>query len=299
MRRLPLPPRRLGPLPEIPWPETDEILSSWVARSAAMYRTRPEVLLEQVGVIEHSPIILDRQATPADLESLAIAMHSSPQAIRQMSFAGQSHEALEFVAHRSPIWTCHRCATEFACRGLVQVRLRQWFVAVASWCRRCGGPLSRTRAGRTIREILARGDLCERHTFVSERLARAFDHERPVGAVTHAMRALAAPVPRDKKALYVARNRGRLPDWADRTQPLLWQLVGTSQLRGQAYEYRSWRPPANRPYAAWPYVGQIAATTGLIVLIEAGMAMWSILRDLGLVEPDDELVVRNIFVTSG
>jgi hypothetical protein len=145
MSRPILPPRRPGPLPEIPLAENDEILSSWLSRSAALYRARPEALLEQVGLTELSPAILERQGTPADLDRLSAAMYSSPQAIRRMSFAGQPREALELVAHRAPLWTCRQCAEEFISRGLAQIRLRQWFIAVASICRRCGGRLTQTR----------------------------------------------------------------------------------------------------------------------------------------------------------
>jgi hypothetical protein len=41
-------------------------------------------------------------------------------------------------------------------------------------------------------------------------------------------------------------------------------------------------------------VGQIAATVGLTVLDQAGMEMWGLLRDLGLVDYGDEVAVRNI-----
>src|SRR5262245_57109596 len=34
-----------------------------------------------------------------------------------MSFAGKPREALEFVAHKKPIWTCRQCAREFAGRS--------------------------------------------------------------------------------------------------------------------------------------------------------------------------------------
>lgn len=301
MSRFGLPPRPPGPLPEIPPAEADEILSSWLSRTAAVYRARPETLLEQVGVIEIAPAILDRDATPTDLERLAVAMRSSPQAIQRMSFTGQPREALEFVAHRAPLWTCPRCAREFADRGPVPIKLRQWFVAVASWCRRCGGRLvlTRTFTARAIDAIIAAGELYEQHALVCQRLASAFDTERPIGAITRAMRALAAPLPTNKQALYRARNRGQLPCCPDQAPPLLWQLAGTERLRRHAHSYRYWRPPGHRPYAAWPLVGQIAMTVGLAVLTQAGMEMWGILRDLGLVDPDDELVVRDILAGAG
>jgi hypothetical protein len=55
MRRSRIPPRRPGPLPEILLAENDEVLSSWLTRSAAFYRVRPETLLEQLGISEVVP----------------------------------------------------------------------------------------------------------------------------------------------------------------------------------------------------------------------------------------------------
>ena len=296
MRRSSIPARRPGPLPEILLAENDEVLSSWLTRSAALYRARPETLLEQLGISELVPAVLDRRVLPMDLERLSVAMRSSPEAIRRMTFTDETPEALEFVTHRFPLWTCRRCASEFIGRDIAQARLRNWFIAVASKCRRCGGQLTpvRTRASRALHNIIADGEPYEIHARVRDRLAFAFDTGRPVGAVTRAMKALAAPVPMDKQARYVARNRGRLPCGPDRVPPLLWQLAGTRKLRRLMHGYQCWRPPDARPYAAWPPAGQIAATMGLTVLAAAGMAMWDLLADLGLVEHGDHLVVKDI-----
>src|SRR5208337_274905 len=100
MRRSWIPPRRPGPLPEILLAEDDEVLSSWLTRSAALYRARPETLLEQLGISELVPTVLDLRVLPMDLERLSVAMRSSPEAIRRMTFTGELPEALEFVAHR-------------------------------------------------------------------------------------------------------------------------------------------------------------------------------------------------------
>jgi hypothetical protein len=296
MRRSWIPPRRPGPLPEIMLAENDEVLSSWLTRSAALYRVRPETLLEQLGISEIVPAVLDRRALPMDLERLSVAMRSSPEAIRRMTFTGEAPEALEFVTHRRPFWTCRRCASEFAGRDLAQVRLRTWFIAVASRCRRCGGHLTPLRAGvsRALRDIIAEGEPYELYATVRDRLAHAFETGRPVGAATRAMRALAAPVPTNKRARYVARNRGRLPCCPDRVPPLLWQLAGTQKLRRLMHGYQYWRPPDGRPHAAWPPAGQVAATVGLTVLAAAGIAMWGLLADLGLVEQGDQLVLKDI-----
>ena len=51
----------------------------------------------------------------------------------------------------------------------------------------------------------------ERHAFICQRLAGTFDDDRPIGAVTRTMRALAAPLPTNKRSYIRARKRGRLP----------------------------------------------------------------------------------------
>ena len=296
MRRSWIPSRRPGPLPEILLAEHDEVLSSWLTRSAALYRARPETLLDQLGISELAPAVLDRRALPMDLERLSVAVRSSPEAIGRMTFTDETREALEFVAHRFPLWTCRQRVSEFMARDLAQARLRTWFIAVASRCRRCGGQLTpvRARTSRALHNIIADGDPYDTHVRVHDRLELAFESGQPFGAVTRAMKALAAPVPTEKGARYIARNRGRLPYGPDRAPPLLWQLAGTWKLRRLMHGYEYWRPPDGRPYATWPPVGQIAAITGLTVLAAAGMAMWELLADLGLVEHGDHLVVKDI-----
>jgi hypothetical protein len=106
-----------------------------------------------------------------------------------------------------------------------------------------------------------------------------------------ALNTLAAPLPTDARAFYRQRRRGRLPDYPGQTPPLLWQLAGTKQLRRCGHNYSYWRPPAHRPYVAWPLVGQIAATVGLTVLERASPEMWDRLKALGLVEYGDRLIV--------
>jgi TniQ len=283
MRRSWIPPRRPGPLPEILLAENDEVLSSWLTRLAALYRARPDTLLDQLGISEVVPAVLDRRALPMDLKRLSVAVRSSPEAIQRMTFTNETPEALEFVSHRFPLWTCRRCASEFMARDLGQARLRTWFIAVASRCRRCGGQLTsvRSRTSRALHNIIADGEPYEFHARVLDRLAVAFETGRPVGAVTRAMKALAAPVPTGKQARYIARNRGRLPYGPDRSPPLLWQLAGTKKLRRLMHGYEYWRPPDGRPYAAWPPAGQVAATVGLTVLAAAGMAMWELLPTSG------------------
>jgi hypothetical protein len=233
--------------------ENDEILSSWLTRSAALYRVRPETLLEQLGISEVVPAVLDRRALPMDLERLSVAMRSSPEAIPRMTFADETPGALVFVARRFPLWTCRRPIAEFPRGELAQVRLRTWFIVVAPRYRRCGGHLTTdcARASRALHNIIADGEPYELYATVRDRLAHAFKTRLPVGAVTGAMRALAAPVPTNNWVRYLARNRGRMPSCPHRVPPLLWQLAGTQNLLQLMHGYQYWRPPDARPYAAW------------------------------------------------
>jgi hypothetical protein len=89
-----------------------------------------------------------------------------------------------------------------------------------------------------MRDIVADGEPYELYAVVRDRLASAFENRRPVGAVTRAMRALAAPVPTNARVRYIARKRGRMPIGPDRTPPLLWHLAGTRQLRQLMHGYR-------------------------------------------------------------
>ena len=82
--------------------------------------------------------------------------------------------------------------------------------------------------------------------------------------------------------------------YPSQTPPLLWQLVGTKQLRRHAHNNRFWRPPAHQPNVARPLVGPIAATVGLTVLEQADLEMWDQLKALGLVEYGDQLIVNEI-----
>ena len=155
------------------------------------------------------------------------------------------------------------------------------------------------RNGRAVRNIVAAREFYEVHAFVCAKLAQAFEDKRPIGAAIRAIKALAAPLPTNKNVRYIARSRGRLPSDPGRTPPLLWQLVATRQLRRHAHDYRNWRPSVSRPYAAWPPAGQVLATVGLNALAQAGIAMWGLLADLGLVKSGDELVVNGILTDAG
>jgi hypothetical protein len=64
-----------------------------------------------------------------------------------------------------------------------------------------------------------------------------------------------------------------------------WRSYGNDQLPALATA----SPP---PVRSMALVGQIAATVGLTVLEEAGMAMWDQLKSLGLVEYGEQFIVK-------
>ena len=180
-----LPPRRVGPLPIIPEPETDEILSSWLTRVAANYNAKLSSLLEQIGCLENNPYLLDRRPTQSDIDIIALSLRRSRSEIAAMTFSGVAPAALDFVARNAPPLRCYKCCAEFGARGLHGVLMRGWHLTVATTCRRCGAFLrpSRHRIGSIIGDAIRdeefrsiHGDVCralERNTDDGDVMAAA------------------------------------------------------------------------------------------------------------------------------
>jgi hypothetical protein len=295
MRRASLPPRRTGPLPIIPEPETDEILSSWLTRVAAVYNAKLSSLLEQIGCLETSPSLLDRRPEANDIDILALSLRRDRSEIIDMTFFGAAPEALDFVTHGAPGLRCYKCCAEFGARGLHGVILRRWHLTVATNCRRCGNFLrpSRHRVGAIINDAIRDEEFRSIHKNVCYAIERGADDGPAMAAVRRGMRALAAPIPIKRKTRTVARRRGKLPDSVERPPPLLWQMIDMARFRRIAGNYKGWAPPSNRPFASWPPVGQVAATLGLHALAQCP-STWGFLCDVNLVECDDDLHVRRV-----
>jgi hypothetical protein len=128
-------------LPVAPLPLSDELLSSWLARTSSYYGTTTKELLEQIGCIETSLEILDRSAEPADLVALAFALRAEPAALLESSFNAIPGPVLNFISPWAKLRECPRCTVEFRLRNTTAV-LRQWCVAFAVTCRRCGQSLT-------------------------------------------------------------------------------------------------------------------------------------------------------------
>lgn len=285
----------MGPLPIIPEPEVDEILSSWLKRVAAVYNAQPSSLLEQIGCFETDPLMLDRRPEPADIEVIALSLRRKRTEIVDMTFSGVASEALEFVTHRRPGLRCYKCCAEFGARGLHGVVMRRWHVTVATNCRRCGEFLrpSRHRVGAIIHDAIRDEEFRSIHTHVCRAIEMGTEDRLAMAAVSRGLRELSAPIPINRKARSVARRRGRLPDSVDCPPPLLWQLIDMARFRRLACDYGRWAPPCGRPFAAWPPVGQIATTLGLHALAQCP-STWGFLCDVNLVECDDDFHVRQL-----
>jgi len=276
-------------------PEADELLSSWLARTTAIYDAKPSSLLEQIGCLETNPLILDRRPEQTDIDILVLSLRRKRTDIAEMTFADVASEALEFISHGAPGLRCYKCCAEFAARGLHGVVMRRWHVIVATNCRRCGEFLrpSRHRVGTIINGAIRDEEFRSIHTHVCRAIDNGANDGLAMAAVSRGMRALAAPIPTKGKARTVARRRGRLPESVDRPPPLLWQMIDMARFRSMARDYGSWAPPSNRPFATWPPVGQIAATLGLHAMAQCP-STWGFLCDVNLVDYDDDFHVRQL-----
>lgn len=290
-----IPARRMGPIPIIPEPEVDELLSSWVTRTADIYYAKPSSLLEQIGCIETSPLMLDRRPEPADIDVIALSLRKTRAEIVDMTFSGVALEALEFVTHNRPGLRCYKCCAEFGARGLHGVVMRRWHLTVATNCRKCGEFLrpSRHRVAAIINDAIRDEEFKSIHTHVCRAIEKGTNDGVTMAAVSRGLRALAAPIPTKGKTRTVARRRGRLPESVDRPPPLLWQMIDMARFRRLAGDYGRWAPPCGRPFAAWPPVGQIATTLGLHALAQCP-STWGFLCDVNLVDYDDDFHVRRL-----
>ena len=295
MPRSDLPTRRAGSLPIIPVPEADELLSSWLARTAAIYMAKPSSLLEQIGCVETNPALLDRRPEQSDIDIVATSLRRRRDEIVEMTFSGVALEALEFVTHSKPGLRCYKCCAEFGARGLHGIIMRRWHVTVATTCRRCREFLrpSRHRIGAIVNDAIRDEEFRSIHTHVCRAIERGANDRPAMAAVSRGLRALAAPIPTKGKTRNAARRRGQLPESVNRPPPLIWQMIDMARFRRVARDYGGWAPPMGRPFATWPPVGQIAATLGLHAIAQCS-STWGFLCDVNLVEAQDNFHVKRL-----
>jgi hypothetical protein len=254
----------------------DELLSSWLARTSSSYGTTTKDLPEQIGCIETSLEILDRTAEPADLVALAFALRAEPAALLDISFNGLPEPVLNFISPWAKLRECPRCSVESRVRGTTAV-LRQWCVAFAVTCQRCGQSLTACRwSYRWAEDDTA---AVERR---SARLCAALELGlRDVGnamALARVMAALATPLP------VASRGRSHRGD-----RPLLW--CSAFYRREAGSKTRAADP--SRPFARWSVPAQLAA----ICLLEEVVCddhAWGQFADRELVDRGDRKVIRDL-----
>ena len=100
------------------------------------------VLLEQIGCIETLLMALDRSAGPADMAALCFALRIQPTDLICMSFNAEPEPVLSFISPYAKLRDCHLCAADFRVQRMAVAVLRQWCIAFATTCRRCGRPLT-------------------------------------------------------------------------------------------------------------------------------------------------------------
>jgi hypothetical protein len=263
-------------LPVAPLPLSDELLSSWLARTSSYYGTTTKDLPEQIGCIETSLEILDRTGEPADSVALAFALRAEPAALLDISFNGLPEPMLNFISPWARLRECPRCSVEFRVRGTIAV-LRQWCVAFAVSCQRCGQPLAACQwSYRWAEDDTA---AVERR---SARLCAALEFGlRDVGkamALARVMAALATPLP--------VASRGR-SHRADR--PLLW----CSAFYRREAESKTRAADPSRPFARWRVPAQLAAICLLEEVVCDDHARGQI-ADRELVDRGDRNVIRDL-----
>lgn len=284
-----LAPRRASRLPIVPRPETDELLSSWLKRTAGAYGTNAGALLAQLGSTETDPETFDWAAGADDLQNVAVALGTSTSDITQRSFAGITRPGLMFISTGAPAKTCAPCQAEFVRRGLATVVLQRWKVAVALHCARCDGPLtsvlkaqSGALSGLPVPEYLE-----EVRNDVFHIVGMAI-YDRIEAPVTERLfRAVSTPIRRPRSPLGAQKNAtlGSGPALMWRTidmKPM--GLAGTRPL----FNYRS-------NFAAWPEFVQAAAAASARQMATAPAATWVDLKKMRRVLPGDTKIARRLF----
>jgi hypothetical protein len=268
--------RSVRQLPVVLPPLADELLSSWLARTSSYYWTTATELLEQIGCIETSLEILDRSAGPADLVALAFALRVEPTELLDISFNAVPEPVLNFISPWAKLRECQRCSAEFRERGITTV-LRQWCVAFAITCRRCGRSLTPCRGRCRSEEEDA--DVVEgRSARLCAALELGLGDVSKAAALARVMAALATPLP------VAPRGRSHRTD-----RPMLWRSPFYRREAGS--KTRAAEP--DRPFACWSIPAQHVAICLLEDVVGDDHA-WRELADRELVDDEDRNIIRDL-----
>jgi len=114
-------------LPVAPRPETDERLSSWLARLAAIYGSPVGALLAHCGLAGADPFVLEKGLGAGEGALLAERTGLSPEKIEAMTFREVAAPA-RFMIARGDRGICPRCAETPA------IRRRDAALPWGFWC---------------------------------------------------------------------------------------------------------------------------------------------------------------------
>ncbi len=281
--------RRHGRLPIVTVPEKDELMSSWLQRAAATYGTNARAMLEQLGTIATDPKTVDWAAQPGDIQLLAVALGTEKSDLVQRSFAGIPRAGLMFVSMGTAAKTCAACEAEFARRSLGKIVLHRWKIAVALYCGRCGGTLTRAQPTRSwfLDSVELSGDLVATREDIFNIVGMTMYNHAEAPVVERIFRAIATPIywPKSRSG---RSEIGSLKNGA----PIMWRMWNKNYSGpGKAAA----RPSCRRNFAAWPEAVQAIAAAAVKQLASEPAALWFDLKRLGLIQTGDTTIARRLF----
>jgi len=281
--------RRIGRLPIVPRPETDELLSSWLRRTAAFYGAKPNALLAQLETSTSDPLAFDWAALPDDVAKIATALGTTRSDIIQRSFVGIPASALMFIDTGEVGRTCPPCHAEFTQRGMHEVVLLNWKLTVAPRCGRCGNSLcgDRARAHHRLTGWQPPAEMEEGRNDVFNIVRINMYDQGTMAVVERLFQAVATPIrwPASSHRDARCRSIGNGP-------ALMWRHPAV-----QVAVSRRATPVCRRQanFASWPEAEQTITAACVQQLATASAQLWVDLKRLGLIKRGDTTIARHLF----
>lgn len=267
----------MRPLPVVPLPQTDELLSSWLHRVAGYYLTSTEHLLAHITSREIDPRSLDDDPAPEDLLAIAAMLHTDSSLLLDRTFAKTPAPIRSFVSLSGRRRVCRTCAKEFWSSGMRTAFLREWCIALATDCRRCNCPMTRWDLHQKSWPDRSEAEWVQQRAFeICAALQPSLKQPEHAAALNRIMTALATPVP--------VPPRGRRPK---RDRPALYR---SSLYRDVTHRRMDVADPS-RPFASWGASAQIAALC-FVGEVAYDQTFWEDLIEFDLIDSDDPQVLQ-------
>ena len=130
------------PLPFIPEPFFDELLSSWLRRIAAEYGMELNQLIEYLQLEASSRASLDYREHPKDCRRIANALRISTKEVDTMTHKPLQGAGKQLLSWPFPIQVCRACDAFHRTQTAQKVQLKGWFEYWTLECAACRRPLS-------------------------------------------------------------------------------------------------------------------------------------------------------------